>query len=124
MGRQSHYAEHRDDVLNGIRNLTQKLGKAPSIREVAREVDVSITTLHAYLTKLKEEGLVSWTERTHRSLRLINDTASVGPGENPPPTPVQPASQPVPQPAYQAATPVPPSPPPVRFVDPSLDVGF
>lgn len=70
MPRQSLYQFKRDGILDAISKLTAATGKTPSIREIAEVADVSIATLHLYLTKMKEEGLISWTERHHRSLRV------------------------------------------------------
>lgn len=71
MPRQSLYMFKRDGILDAIDTLTVAGGKAPSIREIADVADVSIATLHSYLQRMKEEGLISWTERHHRSLRLL-----------------------------------------------------
>lgn len=71
MPRHSLYLFKRDGILEVIETLTNASGKAPSIREIAEVADVSIATLHLYLTKMKEEGLISWTERHHRSLRVV-----------------------------------------------------
>lgn len=71
MPRQSLYMYKRDGILDAIETLTAATGKAPSIREIAQVADVSIATLHSYLTKMKDEGVISWTERHHRSLKVI-----------------------------------------------------
>ncbi|HET6914995.1 MAG TPA: winged helix-turn-helix transcriptional regulator [Acidimicrobiales bacterium] len=70
MPRQSLYIYKRDGILDAIQTLSSATGKAPSIREIAQVADVSIATLHSYLTKMKEEGLITWTERHHRSLKV------------------------------------------------------
>lgn len=71
MPRQSLYQFKRDGILDTIETLSAATGKAPSIREIAEVADVSIATLHLYLTKMKEEGLIVWTERHHRSLKVV-----------------------------------------------------
>lgn len=71
MPRQSLYHFKRDGILDTIETLTVATGKAPSIREIAQVADVSIATLHLYLTRMKEEGLIQWTERHHRSLKVV-----------------------------------------------------
>jgi SOS-response transcriptional repressor LexA len=72
MPRQSLYLYKREGILDAISTLTAASGKAPSIREIAQVADVSIATLHLYLTKMKDEGVIEWTERHHRSLRVVN----------------------------------------------------
>jgi DNA-binding transcriptional regulator YhcF (GntR family) len=72
MPRQSLYQYKRDGILDAIQTLSSANGgKAPSIREIAEVADVSIATLHSYLTKMKDEGVISWTERHHRSLMVL-----------------------------------------------------
>lgn len=75
MPRQSLYMYKRDGILDAISTLSATTGKAPSIREIAEVSDVSIATLHSYLTKMKDEGVITWTERHHRSLK-VSSTAS------------------------------------------------
>lgn len=75
MPRQSLYMYKRDGILDAISTLSAATGKAPSIREIAEVSDVSIATLHSYLTKMKDEGVITWTERHHRSLK-VSSTAS------------------------------------------------
>lgn len=71
MPRHSLYTYKRDGILDAIRRLSVATGKAPTIREIAEVADVSIATLHLYLGKMRDEGLITWTERHHRSLRLL-----------------------------------------------------
>lgn len=72
MPRQSLYLYKRDGILDAIETLTAATGKAPSIREIAQVADVSIATLHSYLTRMKNEGVISWQERHHRSLKVLS----------------------------------------------------
>lgn len=72
MPRQSLYHFKRDGILEAVSTLTDaNKGKAPSIREIAEVADVSIATLHSYLVKMKNEGVIEWTERHHRSLKVL-----------------------------------------------------
>lgn len=71
MPRQSLYQFKRDGILTAIETLRAATGKAPSIREIAEVADVSIATLHSYLVKMKDEGVIEWQERHHRSLKLV-----------------------------------------------------
>lgn len=71
MPRQSLYMYKREGILDAVATLTAASGgKAPSIREIAEVADVSIATLHLYLHKMKDEGVISWTERHHRTLKV------------------------------------------------------
>ena len=72
MPRISQYEFKRDDILSTISALTSESGRSPSMREVADVVDVSIATLHSYLNQMREEGLVEWQNRSHRSLRVVS----------------------------------------------------
>jgi DNA-binding IclR family transcriptional regulator len=69
MGRASLYEFKRDGILEVIRRLSAS-GRAPSLREVASVADVSVATLHSYLKRMADEGLVEWHSKSHRSLRL------------------------------------------------------
>lgn len=69
MGRQSLYHYKRDGIVEAITRLSTD-GRSPSLREVADVADVSVATLHSYLSKMRDEGLVEWNEKSHRSLRI------------------------------------------------------
>lgn len=70
MGRQSLYDYKREGILTAVKTLTDAFGKAPSLREVADVADISVATLHSYLLKMRSEGVVTWTEKNHRSLKV------------------------------------------------------
>lgn len=65
----SKYAEHRGDVLATIRDAQLRHGVPPSVRDLAGKFDVGVATMHAYLQRLAEEGMVEWSRGKHRSLR-------------------------------------------------------
>lgn len=119
MGRQSKYEHYKQPVLDAIADLTRKEGKPPSLREVAKATDVSVATLHSYIQRLRDDGLIEWRQRGHRSLRVKqpHDASPVSAG------PVQPTA---PQPTSPPPTPAPaPVPAPVsRMPDPAIDPGF
>lgn len=71
MARASLYEFKRDGILEAIVSITSATGRAPSMREVADVADVSVATLHSYLQQMRQEGLVEWRERSHRSLRVL-----------------------------------------------------
>lgn len=122
MGRQSKFEHHKDAVLRAIEDLTRKEGKSPSMRQIAVETGVSVATLHAYLKKLRAQGLIEWIEGKHRSLRVKQGAlTAAGQGVTPPPpsAPTTPAAPPVPVPISSAPSYVPPI-----QVDETVDVGF
>jgi transposase len=40
------------------------------VRELAAQFGVGTATMHAWLSRLSDEGMVEWTAGRHRSLRL------------------------------------------------------
>jgi len=73
VGRRSQYPEKREEIVRAISGLLAANHRTPSVREVADEVDLSIATLHSYLGKLNEEGLIEWRTRRHRSIMLTRE---------------------------------------------------
>lgn len=69
MGRLSLYEFKRDGIVEAIARLSAD-GRSPSLREIANVADVSVATLHSYLRKMADEGLVEWNPKSHRSLRI------------------------------------------------------
>lgn len=70
MPRQSLYLFKRDGIIDAVQTLTDATGKPPSLREIASVADVSVATLHSYLKKMRQEGVIEWNERHHRSLKV------------------------------------------------------
>lgn len=70
MARPSKFSEHRRDVLIAIKGLSKVEGKPPTVRELSETTGVSVSTMHAYIMRLHDEGLVTWQPRSHRSIRL------------------------------------------------------
>lgn len=70
MARKSNYMANKMLVLQSIHGLTLRRRKAPTVREVSEDTEISITTLHSYLQRLSQEGLVQWRPKRHRSLQL------------------------------------------------------
>lgn len=69
MARASKYDESKRYMLRRILG-SQGQSAAPSVREFAQELDIGVATVHSYLSKLAEEGLIEWEQGRHRSLRL------------------------------------------------------
>lgn len=70
MARVSKYGEHKDQLLELIAKAAEAHAKPPSVRQLAAEVGVGVATLHSYLERLSDEGMVEWRPGKHRSLKL------------------------------------------------------
>lgn len=70
MARPSLYKLNRDVVISAIDSLSRSAGKPPTMREVAERTGISVSTLHSYVNRMHDEGLVTWQPRSHRSVRL------------------------------------------------------
>lgn len=72
MARASHYADKREELLALIAEPATTHGKAPTIRDLAARLEVGVGTIHAYLHRLAEEGVIEWSPGKHRSLRVTH----------------------------------------------------
>lgn len=70
MARQSRYEDSKLTVLELIKERVDRHDKPPTVRELTEDVKVSVSTMHSYLARLAEEGLVQWRPKSHRSLSL------------------------------------------------------
>ena len=68
MARASKYEDSRGELLSLIEKAER--GKSPTVRSLADTCEVGVATMHSYLTRLAEEGLITWRAGKHRSLRL------------------------------------------------------
>jgi SOS-response transcriptional repressor LexA len=57
-------------MLQAIAKLTHEKGYAPSHRELAEAVGLSLSGVHYYLNKMHDAQQISFTPKTARSLRL------------------------------------------------------
>lgn len=69
MARASKYPEVKKDVLGAIVEAAVAHRSGPSVRDLATSFEVSPSTMHSFLSKLADEGLVEWNPGRHRSLR-------------------------------------------------------
>ena len=69
MARRTQYGEQKVAVLAEISERVRRHSKVPTVRELADRFAISAATMHSWLTRLAEEGLVEWTPGRHRSLR-------------------------------------------------------
>lgn len=70
MARSSQYGDVKIDVLAEIRRAAESHAKPPSVRTLATKFNVSVSTMHSYLSKLADEGMVEWSPGRHRTMRL------------------------------------------------------
>lgn len=70
MARASRYGDQKMAVLREVDDRVRRHSKIPTVRELAELFEVAPATMHSWLTRLSEEGLVEWTRGKHRSLRL------------------------------------------------------
>jgi len=70
VARKSLYPLKRDEIVRAISALTKERHRTPSVREISRRTNISVATLHSYLERLHEEGLIEWRAKRHRSMRL------------------------------------------------------
>jgi DNA-binding IclR family transcriptional regulator len=70
MPRPSTYETSRTAILNLVAQAQDRHSRPPAIRDLAAELGLGVATMHSYLHRMAEEGLVEWTPNKHRSLRL------------------------------------------------------
>ncbi len=62
------------DVLAKIENYIRENQKAPTVREISVMTGLtSLSTVHAYLERLKQNGFIDWTKKSARgrTMRLL-----------------------------------------------------
>lgn len=65
-------AARRSRLLKGIQYYREEFGYSPTVRELQQVAEVkSTSTVLLDLRWLKDQGLVTWTERVHRSFRVV-----------------------------------------------------
>jgi DNA-binding transcriptional regulator YhcF (GntR family) len=69
MARATAYGDQKEAVVQAIADRRLHHSRQPTVRELAEQFEVSVATMHSWLGKLKDEGLVEWTPGRHRSLR-------------------------------------------------------
>ena len=61
----------RQDILAFIVGFTQERGYAPSVREIAKQVHLSLANVQYHLDVLEGHGYIIRQENTSRSIRLL-----------------------------------------------------
>lgn len=75
MPRESHFTARKVEVLDLIHVASIRHARPPSVRELAEHFNVSSATMHSWLTRLSNEGLVEWQQGRHRSLRCTQEAS-------------------------------------------------
>lgn len=64
--------EKEEEILNSIESWVEKKKRPPSMRELTRLVHFkSTSTTYAYLKRMQEKGILTWDEKSPRTLRLL-----------------------------------------------------
>lgn len=71
MARTSRYESVKDDIFQEVSAAYAAHGQAPTVRDLATKFEVGVSTMHSFLKKMSEEGLVEWSPGRHRSLRPV-----------------------------------------------------
>ena len=61
----------QQQVLDVIERLTNEKGVPPTVRELCVPFGININAIHYHLLALQRKGLVTWTPRQSRTLRII-----------------------------------------------------
>lgn len=60
-----------DDVLDAVAGLIETHGYSPSFREVASALDVNLSTVARWLSKLRSKGRIAYEDESPRTLRIV-----------------------------------------------------
>jgi repressor LexA len=61
-------------IIAAIVAHTERLGYPPSIREIGEAVGLkSTSTVHGYLSRLKDKGYIEWEPQSPRTLRIKSE---------------------------------------------------
>ena len=61
-------------IIAAIAAHTERLGYPPSIREIGEAVGLkSTSTVHGYLSRLKDKGYIEWEPQSPRTLRIKSE---------------------------------------------------
>lgn len=69
-------SESREKVLRCISRHIARDGWAPSRREIARECGLSVSTVHAHVKRLEEQGFIQLGVGS-RQIRLVSEREEV-----------------------------------------------
>jgi len=75
MGMRRRDPDKQQKILDFVNRQVAEKGYPPSVREICRAVGFrSTSTVHAYIKKLEEEGLIKKDATKPRALRIVDDS--------------------------------------------------
>lgn len=63
----------KQNILDAIEILSASKGYPPTFREVADWLGISLTACNFHLVKMRDQGMVAWTDNNRRTLTKIGD---------------------------------------------------
>jgi repressor LexA len=64
-------------IFNFIKEFMEKHKFSPSVREITKASPLkSQNTVHNYLVKLKEKGVINWDSKSPRTIRILKKESS------------------------------------------------
>ncbi|EIJ79092.1 LexA family transcriptional repressor [Bacillus methanolicus PB1] len=75
--REERIQKREEEIYNLIKNHIQKVGFPPTTRELVRKSSINSTsTIHSYLIRLKNKGLIDWVPKKPGTLHLVEQKES------------------------------------------------
>ena len=62
-----------EDILNFLAAYRLEHGKAPTVREVAKAVDLAPSTVAGYYRRMERDGTISRVDRRRRGVEILDD---------------------------------------------------
>lgn len=63
-------SESESLVLISISEFIKENDYSPSVRDIAYDLDKSVSTIHFHLKRLKEKGFIDYKEKVSRTIRI------------------------------------------------------
>ena len=60
----------QESIYQSIKRYIKENKEAPTVRELAKINNKSISTIHDYIVKLKDKGYITYIENSGRSIRM------------------------------------------------------
>lgn len=60
----------QESIYQSIKRYIKENKEAPTVRELAKINNKSISTIHDYIVKLKDKGYITYIENSGRSIRI------------------------------------------------------
>lgn len=62
--------KNQELIYQSIKRYIKENKEAPTVRELAKINNRSISTIHDYIVKLKDKGYITYIENSGRSIRI------------------------------------------------------